>query len=275
METASNANKTGANSDSARARLMMLATAAADGFRSLSLSADGGSTDKIAGAACWYSSSYIPVFNGAGIFDPQQITRETLSAIEAYFKWRGRPFSVMSLDALVPYAARLLLRFNYTEYDSMPAMWLDGPPADALRGSSDLWVSRVTTPPHLATFRSLLSQVFHLSMSEVNLVLGEKTLNVPTVRHYIGWLDNTAVGTATLVLSGKVAGVWNVGTLPEHRKHGVATAIMRHILSEARSLGYQSSMLLASNEGLPLYARLGYETLSTIRVFVPSKQAYG
>jgi GNAT superfamily N-acetyltransferase len=275
METAPNANNSGANSDAARARLMMLATAAADGFRSHSLSSDGGSTDKVGGVSCWYSSSYIPVFNGASIFDPRLITRETLSAIETYFKWRGRPFSIMSLDALVPYAARHFMRFNYTEYDALPAMWLDGPPADALRGSSDLWVSRVITPPHLVPFRSLISQVFHLSMPEVNLVMAERALEIPTIRHYLGWLDNTPVGTATLVLSGKVAGVWNVGTLPSHRKHGVATALMRHILSEARSLGYHSSMLLASNEGLPLYAHLGYETLSTIRVFVPSRQAYG
>jgi predicted acetyltransferase len=95
------------------------------------------------------------------------------------------------------------------------------------------------------------------------------------VRHYLGWLDDTPVSTATLVLSGKVAGVWNVGTLAEYRRRGVAAAIMRHILSDARSLGFQSSMLLASNDGLSLYARLGYETLSTVRVFVPSRQAYG
>ena len=275
MEIAPNANNSGANSDAARARLAMLATAAAEGFLSHALSSDGGSTDKVGGASCWYSSSYVPVFNGAGIFDPRLICRETLSAIEAYFKWRGRPFSVMSLDALVPYSARLFQRFNYTEYDSLPAMWLDGPPADSMRGSTDLWVSRVTTPQHLASFRALLSEVFHLSMSEVTLVMGEKSLQIPTIRHYLGWLDNTPVGTATLVLSGKVAGIWNVGTLSTQRKRGVATAMMGHILSEARSLGYHSSMLLASNEGLPIYARLGYETLSTVRVFVPSRQAYG
>ena len=275
MGTPPNTNNSGINSDAARARLMMLATAAADGFRSLSLSAEGGSTDNVGGAACWYSSSYVPVFNGAGIFDPRLISRETLSAIEAYFKWRGRPFSVMSLDALVPFATNLLDRFNYTEYDSMPAMWLEGQPRDELRGSGDLWVSRVSTPGPLASFRSILSQVFHLSMAEVTLVMGEKALQVTHVRHYLGWLDNVPVGTATLVLSGRVAGVWNVGTLPEYRRQGIAAALMRHILLEARSLGFQSSMLLASNEGMPLYARLGYETLSTIRVFVPSKQAYG
>ena len=262
-------------SDAARARFMTLAMAAADGFRALSLAVDGGSTDTVAGVSCWYSSSYVPVFNGAGIFDPNLITRDTLSAIEAYFKWRGRPYSVMSLDALVPYAARLLLRFNFTEYDAMPAMWLDGPPQEGLRGSSEVWVSRVTTPGPLASFRALLSQVFYLSTSEVDLVLGEKTLQSTHVRHYLGWIDNTPVATATLVLSGKVAGVWNVGTLPDYRRRGIAASLMRHILTEARSLGYQSSMLLASSDGLPMYARLGYETLSTVRVFVPSRQAYG
>jgi len=275
MGTPPNTNSSGVSSDAARARFMMMATAAADGFRSLSLSADGGSTDNVGGVACWYSSSYVPAFNGAGIFDPRLITRETLNAVEAYFKWRGRPFSVMSLDALVPFASNLLQRFNYNEYDAMPAMWLEGPPRDELRGSSALWVTRVSTPNPLASFRSILSQVFNLSMAEVNLVMGEKTLQVPHVRHYIGWLDNVPVGTATLVLASRVAGIWNVGTLPEYRKKGIATAIMRHILMEARSLGYQSSMLLASDEGLPLYARLGYETLSTVRIFVPSRQAYG
>lgn len=258
-----------------RSKLVMLGMAAADGFRSLSLSAEGGIADNLGSLPCWYSSSYVPVFNGAAIFDPQLITRETLNSIEHYFKWRGRPFSVLSMDALVPYAGKLLSRFSYTEYDSMPAMWLEGMPREGLRGSTDLWVSRVTTPQPLATFRSILSQVFHLSMGEVNLVLGEKTLSVPTVRHYLGWLDDKAVATATLVLSGRAAGIWNVGTLPEYRHRGVAAAIMRHVLAEARSMGFYSSMLLASSEGLPLYERLGYETLSTIRIFVPSRQSYG
>lgn len=263
------------SSDTERARLVRLAMAAVDGFRSLSLSADGGSADDVGGAVCWYSSSYVPVFNGAGVFDERLITRETLSAIEGYFKWRGRPYSVMSLDALVPYAGRLLSRYNYAEYDSMPAMWLEGPPRDEARGSEELWVSRVNTPAPLSSFRNILSQVFYLSMAEVNLVLGEKTLQAPHVRHYLGWLDSAPVGTATLVLSGKVAGVWNVGTLQEYRRRGVAAALMRHILADARSLGYYASMLLASNDGLPMYTRMGYETLSTVRVFVPSKQAYG
>ena len=108
-------------------------------------------------------------------------------------------------------------------------------------------------------------------MSEVNLVLGEKTLEIPFVRHYLGWLDNIPIGTATLVLTEEVAGVWNVGTLAEYRRRGVAARLMRHMLADARGLGFDRSMLLASNDGQPLYERLGYRTLSNVRVFVPSR----
>ena len=49
-------------------RLLALAIAAAHGFRSLSLSADGGYAEDVVGALCWYSSSYVPMFNGASLF---------------------------------------------------------------------------------------------------------------------------------------------------------------------------------------------------------------
>ena len=47
--------------------------------------------------------------------------------------------------------------------------------------------------------------------------------------------------------------------------------MMRHILAEARGVGYASSMLLASDEGVPLYRRLGYRALGMVQVYVPSR----
>ena len=254
-----------------RERLVTLAKAAAEGFRSLSLSAHGGSNDDVGGVECWYSSSFVPVFNGAAILDPVQINRETLGAIENYFRWRGRPFSVMCLDTLVPHAQGLFARFGYSAYDSMPAMWLDGAPLDDPPASPDLAISRITMPGPLSAFRSILSEVFRLSPSEVSLVLSERALSVLHARHYLGTMHGAAAATATLVLSEGVAGVWNVGTMPAYRHRGVAAAMMRHILAEARGVGYASSMLLASDEGVPLYRRLGYRALGMVQVYVPSR----
>lgn len=252
-------------------RLVLLAKSAAAGFRSLSLSADGGSNEDIGGALCWYSSSYVPVFNGAAILDEEHFARPTINLVERYFRPRGRPFSIMTLDALVPDAAELIKPFHYFEYDSMPAMWLEDGPGDYPPPSPLVWITQVDSPVPLSVFRRILSQVFHLSMPEVNLVLGERTLQIEHVRHYLGWVDNLPVGTASLVLAEGVAGVWNVGTLPEFRRKGVAATLMHHILAEARALGYNNSMLLASNDGQPLYEHLGYRTLSHVRVFVPTR----
>jgi GNAT superfamily N-acetyltransferase len=258
-------------SDIERQRLLTLAKAAAEGFRSLSMSASGGSHENVGGVTCWYSASFVPVFNGAAVLLPEQINRETLGAVEAYFKWRGRPYSVMCLDTLVPHAEGQFARYGYAAYDTMPAMWLDGAPLDDPPGAQDVVISRITMPGPLGVFRSILSEVFRLSMSEVNLVLSERALSVPHTRHYLGSVRGGAAATATLVLGDGVAGVWNVGTMPAYRHRGVAAAMMRHILAEARALGYGSSMLLASDEGTPLYRRLGYSALGMVQVFVPTR----
>lgn len=260
-----------AGGDTERERLLTLARAAAEGFRSLSMSASGGSNENVGGVACWYSASFVPVFNGAAILDPAQINPDTLGAVEQYFKWRGRPYSLMCLDTLVPHAEGLFARYGYSAYDAMPAMWLDGEPADDPPGSPDVEISRITAAGPLATFRAILSEVFRLSQSEVNLVLSERALSVPHTRHYLGSVGGAAAATASLVLSDGVAGVWNVGTMQAYRHRGVAAAMMRHILAEAQALGYTSSMLLASDEGTPLYRRLGYRALGMVQVFVPTR----
>lgn len=247
--------------------LMNLAVAVADGLRSLSYAADGGSADNVGGAACWYSSSYVPVFNGAGLFTERLFSRDTMNTIDAYFAQRGRPYSLVTVDGLVPDSTERLRALDYLEFDSSPAMWLDGPTLRWHDSPNGLRISRVQTSAELGAFRSILSHVFTISDHEVNLVLGDRVLELANVRHYLAWLGSNAIATTSLVLSGPIAGIWNVGTLHDYRRRGVAAELMHHSISDALALGYKSSMLLASQVGLPMYERLGYRTVSTVRMF--------
>lgn len=256
-----------------RNAMMDLALAAAEGFRSLSIAAQG-HNDVVGGAPCWYCSSTVPVFNGAAIFDDRLLNPDTLQGIGEYFTTKGRPYSLLTMDALLPHARDTLHDLGYYEYDRMPAMWLDGLPQvrPGNRGNSDLWISRVGTLRDLATFRTLLSTVFYIGRDEIELVMGEGALDVPKVRHYLGWLGNEPVGTLTIVMSGPVPGIWNVGTLPQYRQRGVGTGMMHSALLEAVTEGHPASMLLASKEGVPMYEHLGYRTLSTMRIFVKLRE---
>jgi GNAT superfamily N-acetyltransferase len=251
--------------------LLPLGLATAEGFRSLSLAADGGQAEDVGGALCWYSSSFVPVFNGAGLFHEHLFSTSTLSAVDTYFGARARPYCLVTVDGLVPDTVKRLQSLRYSEFDSSPAMRLDRTPERRHGPVEGLRIAHVQTFPDLLAFRSILTRVFAISPHEVNLVMGDRVLWIESVRHYVGYIDGTPVGTASLVTSGPMPGIWNVGTLPEFRKRGIASAMMYHMLDEAQALGHTSSMLLASTDGLPLYRHMGYKTITTIRMFVPTR----
>jgi GNAT superfamily N-acetyltransferase len=89
---------------------------------------------------------------------------------------------------------------------------------------------------------------------------------------YCGWVADTTDGTAvagagiTLLtwppgpreLSGRLPIVYNVYTEPDHRRRGVAKALMETIHDWCRDAGYRLIGLAASAEGKSLYESLGY-----------------
>ncbi|HKP53775.1 MAG TPA: GNAT family N-acetyltransferase [Chloroflexia bacterium] len=252
-------------------KLVALALASVEGFRSLAFAA-GGTCEEVGGTICWYSASHVHLFNGAALLSGSQINPDNLDAIDLYFARKGRPYCLLTLQDLVPSAAMQLAHLGYSEAETLPAMWLSGPP-NRWRGSpEELSISRVSTPGELEAFRSVLSRIFFMPRAEVDLVLGDRTLEAGHVHHYVGKLGEVPVATTTLVLDGTLAGIWNVGTLREHGRRGIGTEMMHHALDDAINLGYGKSMLLASAEGVPLYERLGYYTLSMVKTFVPARQ---
>ena len=63
-----------------------------------------------------------------------------------------------------------------------------------------------------------------------------------------------------------VAEIDNVGTLPDHRNHGYARALVLHAIARARSQGDDLIFLLADAEDWPreLYAKLGFGVIGEI-----------
>jgi ribosomal protein S18 acetylase RimI-like enzyme len=250
-------------------KLLSLALATAYGHSALSLAADGGLDPDVGGAICWHSSSYVPVFNGAGLFEERLFTTQTVRAIESYFAVHSRRYCVVAVDGLVADSATRLQEMGFTEFDAVPAMWLEGSPVRVRWGPppSQLRIVRVQSPSELETFRRLLSKVFAIPDYEINLVLSGRALEIAPVQHYLAFMGTEPVATASLVLSGPVPGIWNVGTLTEYRRQGIGAELMHHALAEAEALGHTANMLLASSDGVPLYRRLGYETVSMARMY--------
>jgi len=82
--------------------------------------------------------------------------------------------------------------------------------------------------------------------------------------HYLGWLLEEPVASASLLYHAGVAGIYGVATIPTARRQGIAAAMTLHILQEARRLGYAVTILSPSAMSEALYRRMGFRDYCTL-----------
>jgi GNAT superfamily N-acetyltransferase len=81
-------------------------------------------------------------------------------------------------------------------------------------------------------------------------------------------MDNRVVSTAFLVvtekpanpafITGRTGTLLNVLTYPEYRRRGIAKVVISQLIDEAKKLGVSSIDLSATEDGKPLYEKLGF-----------------
>jgi ribosomal protein S18 acetylase RimI-like enzyme len=77
-------------------------------------------------------------------------------------------------------------------------------------------------------------------------------------RMFVGYLDGQPVATNMLVIGGGVASVYAVATIPQARGKGIGAAITLKPLLDARDEGQTHAVLFSSEQGYPVYRRLGF-----------------
>jgi ribosomal protein S18 acetylase RimI-like enzyme len=145
---------------------------------------------------------------------------------------------------------------------------VDPPPAPT---ADRFTAARVTDVDALDAYRDVLACGFGEGPKEADWVasvyrtigLGD---DVPW-RHYLGRVDDEPVATTSLFLTPGVAGIYFVCTAPGARRRGIGTAITRHAMLEAQTLGAGTAILGSSPMGHAVYARLGFRDVFSYRLF--------
>lgn len=86
------------------------------------------------------------------------------------------------------------------------------------------------------------------------------------LRRYLGRWNGKPVATCQLFEGAGVAGLYYVTTLPDARGRGIAAALTRAALRDAKAMGYRVAVLQASPMGLPIYRRLGFQEFFPIEI---------
>ncbi|CAO96742.1 GNAT family N-acetyltransferase [Erwinia tasmaniensis] len=85
--------------------------------------------------------------------------------------------------------------------------------------------------------------------------------------HYSLYENEKIVASMTLSLNKGIARIDDVGTLPEHQGKGYATHLINYALSVAKGAGAHHCFLEASDDGLSVYHKLGFEPLFIDKIF--------
>jgi len=82
-------------------------------------------------------------------------------------------------------------------------------------------------------------------------------------RHFAAVVDGIPVSSTDLYSDGRTAQIEDVGTLPDHRGQGHASAVVMRALEEARAMGHEFVFLSADARNWPkeLYRRLGFDSV--------------
>ena len=79
-----------------------------------------------------------------------------------------------------------------------------------------------------------------------------------TIPYYLVYFEQELVGTVILYTTNTVAGLHSLGIIPEKRKQGFATEIMRHTLNKAIDNNLSLATLQASEMAKEMYLKLGF-----------------
>jgi GNAT superfamily N-acetyltransferase len=84
---------------------------------------------------------------------------------------------------------------------------------------------------------------------------------------YVARQDGRAVGCLTITEHDRNADVEMVAVAPEARGHGIAGKLLGHALADAAERGLQTSTLVATRLGRPVYERLGYRPFGVLQMW--------
>jgi ribosomal protein S18 acetylase RimI-like enzyme len=135
------------------------------------------------------------------------------------------------------------------------------------RVRSDLVVGSVGTQLQMDSFSEVQSRGFcetqeifddwHPWLKAAN----DRNLQNARQIFYVGYLQGDPVGTCLTIFEEGLAGIYAVATLPQHRKKGIGTTIMRQAIADARKRGAGTITLQVKQDSYAedFYRHLGFE----------------
>lgn len=241
-------------------------------FRSIALHG-GAEVHDADGVLWWVTGVQAAPFNGVlRTTVPPERADGAIDTVSATLDSRGAPWSWYVGPASLPLDLAGRLRAKaFRVLDTLPGMAAplhEAPDssAHALPSAPALRFEQVREEPSLEAFGTLLGLAFDMPPAVVDPFL--RMLDAGDVRNFIALDDGEPVACASLVQAAGVAGLYNIGVLPDRQGEGIGTAVTAALMAEARAGGAETAVLWSSAAGLRCYRGLGFEERCRLTLYV-------
>ena len=113
--------------------------------------------------------------------------------------------------------------------------------------------------------------VFSLPFRVSETIYGHPGYWSSGMRGYVGYWRDKPVSVVSTVLAGDSVGVYSLGTLPQHQRHGFGEALLRYALDDSfRRVGCRSIGLAVNACGLPTVSENGISNCDQISHLRPT-----
>jgi ribosomal protein S18 acetylase RimI-like enzyme len=245
-----------------------------ESFRILAADRGSGEIRELSGVFIAHAGVTFQMFNAAFLSAPVRDEKELAQRItqaSVFFRARGTPWSFWVtqgwLDKPLRSQSRSVFQRHGLRYVSeMPGMIADSIPP-AIRRLPPLDVRRVAGEGLRRVFCELGSACFNVPKMWFREVFDTGPI-WERFRGYVGFVNNEPVATAAVVAASGALGVYNLATVPGWQRRGYGEAVMRAALDDTRQQHpLERSILQSTMQGLGLYLRMGYRTVTKIDVY--------
>ncbi|GHU15116.1 hypothetical protein FACS189449_12530 [Alphaproteobacteria bacterium] len=160
--------------------------------------------------------------------------------------------------------------FECNEHES--AMFIEIEKLSRDKKCEELQISLVDNEQKLTDFINVYQKLIPHDSDQINEFYSRAADHIlnpkSSLKLFVGYFHDQPAATSALFMDENSAGVWDITTIPKFRRRGIGTDMMSHALSYAfDNFEHRIGVLTASEEGKPVYQKIGFQKLKDFYVF--------
>jgi len=142
----------------------------------------------------------------------------------------------------------------------MVAFPIDGD-AVAKLAAPEYEIRRVTDAAGIDVHRRVVTAGFGSAPAVARRTACRRLLDRPECLVYVGYADGEPIASGLGWRTGRTIGVYSIATIPSARRRGYGAAMTARVVTDGLAAGCTAAALQASEQGRPIYERLGFRTV--------------